>query len=141
MSGILGGLVVGILLAIALLLLAYLNISPIYMVMGDSMYPTLLPYDIVFAIPRAILTDPLKEGDIIIYRLGDKLIIHRIIKVVEGEGYIVKGDNNPAPDPILVRDNMVVAKVIEVSGYPAKVHIIPGLSLLIGVDLILKRKK
>jgi len=140
MKNILRGLVVGMLLAIVLLLLSYLNISPIYMVVGDSMYPTLLQYDIVFAIPKPLLTE-LKEGDIIIYRLGGNLIVHRIIMVVRGEGYIVKGDNNPAPDPILVRDSMVVAKVAEIGGTPVKIHLIPFLSLLIGVDLILKRKK
>jgi hypothetical protein len=50
--------------------------------------------------------DEIAVGDIISYKYGDKTIIHRVIeKGIDGNGwyFIVKGDNNPAPDPDKVR--------------------------------------
>lgn len=50
--------------------------------------------------------DDIQLGDIVSYQYGDSVIIHRVIEISEdeqGRYYIVKGDNNPEPDPIKVR--------------------------------------
>src|SRR3989344_2188940 len=50
--------------------------------------------------------DDIQLGDIISYQYGDSVIIHRVIEINEdeqGRYYIVKGDNNPEPDPVRVR--------------------------------------
>ena len=56
--------------------------------------------------PREIMV-----GDIISYDAGKYgIIIHRVIQIGQDENgwyAIVKGDNNPAPDPIKVRFNMI----------------------------------
>lgn len=52
----------------------------------------------------------LKPGDIISYELGGISIIHRIIATgYDSQGWyaIVKGDNNPSPDPFKVRFSQV----------------------------------
>lgn len=67
----------------------------------------------------------LKQYDIIEYRLGSSIIIHRIIKIEktsDGEvRYITKGDNNNAADNKYVLEDQVLAKVkfkVPVIGYP-----------------------
>lgn len=50
--------------------------------------------------------EDIQVGDIISYQYGDSVIIHRVIEISQDEGgkyYIVKGDNNPEPDPVKVR--------------------------------------
>ena len=52
----------------------------------------------------------LQVGDIISYSYGNDTIIHRIIMIGnDSEGWyaIVKGDNNPSPDPFKVRFSQV----------------------------------
>lgn len=58
---------------------------------GGSMLPLLRAgRDAVYIVP---LTRPLKKYDVILFRQGEKYILHRIIKFTEG-GYICRGDNN-----------------------------------------------
>ena len=64
-------------------------------VSGGSMYPTLSPGDMVLLVadrhPR--------PGEVVVYRgPGGEQVIHRVYTV--GDGYaVMKGDNNPEPDP------------------------------------------
>ncbi|MEM2916509.1 MAG: signal peptidase I [Candidatus Woesearchaeota archaeon] len=55
--------------------------------------------------------DEIQVGDIISYDAGSYgIIIHRVIQIGTDENgwyAIVKGDNNPAPDPIKVRFKMI----------------------------------
>ena len=67
----------------------------------------------------------MKQYDIIEYKLGSNVIIHRIIKIEktnDGEvRYITKGDNNNAADNKYVLEDQILAKVkfkIPVIGYP-----------------------
>lgn len=70
------------------------------MVRGVSMQPTLEAGDLVIARPAAVY----RKGDIIVYRIpeGDvgagMIVVHRIIAGSPRRGFVVKGDNNPAPD-------------------------------------------
>ena len=54
---------------------------------------------------------PLNEGDIIVFRIDNVLIVHRINKrifVDEEYGYITKGDFNASADNWVVESNMIV---------------------------------
>ncbi len=62
-----------------------------------------------------------RVGDILIYRKfgSDFTIVHRLVKI-ERDGYIVKGDNNEVPDPLVARQHVVgkVVFAVPVLGYP-----------------------
>ncbi len=61
--------------------------------------------------------EQLAVGDIITYDLNGRKIIHRIVEIgVDGQGYYfrTKGDNNPEPDPYLVRWNQVERVLVAV---------------------------
>jgi len=106
-------------------------------VVGTSMYPTLIPLDIVFVNPVPTI---INEGDIIIYKHGGIPIIHRVVKVTE-EGYITKGDANPAPDPWIVKKEEVLGKAIAVKGFVFKVNALPLAVTVVGLDLMRKRAR
>jgi len=74
---------------------------------GMSMYPLIVhgDYLIVDTTPELI-----EVGDIIVFVYNDEFVGHRIIKIVE-EGYITKGDNNPAPDLLVVYPSKVIGEV------------------------------
>jgi signal peptidase len=91
---------------------------PLVTVVGDSMLPNLHNGDLAFAYN----TDDLKVGDIVTYeQLGEKFtIVHRIMEI-KGDGYVIKGDNNPIPDPLTVKRDQIygkVAFVVPLLGYP-----------------------
>ena len=58
---------------------------------GYSMYPMLRSgRDVVYIIP---LENKPKMHDVILFRTGEKYVLHRIIKITD-KGYITRGDNN-----------------------------------------------
>lgn len=64
-------------------------------------------------------TNPIqiKPGDIISYKINDKIIIHRVINIGtddKGYYYIVKGDNNNREDPIKVRFSQIVGVLVAI---------------------------
>ena len=57
----------------------------------------------------------LKIGDIISYKINDRIVIHRIVEINEdelGEYYIVKGDNNNYPDKTKVRFEQITGVLV-----------------------------
>jgi len=93
---------------------------PIVSVVSDSMEPIVHRGDLLFVMSAE---DP-QVGDIVIYQRSDVkyTIVHRIIEVNE-EGYVTKGDNNPAPDPgiVIVKKEQIIGKVlfaVPLLGYP-----------------------
>ncbi len=77
--------------------------SPIVVVKGTSMLPTLYYGDLV--VVHKLPPDRIRVGDIIVYKseYHGELVIHRVIKVTKGPQckplcYITKGDNNIASD-------------------------------------------
>ncbi len=63
--------------------------------------------------------DEIHVGDIVSYNssLVDGIIIHRVISIgndEKGTYYIVKGDNNPSPDPERVRFSQITRLVVVV---------------------------
>ncbi len=101
--------------------------APLAAIDGKSMLPTLREGDLVFSYkPKP---NEISVGDVVIYRRGSTLIIHRVVAVLnEGASpcYLVKGDNNPIADPALppcrsgIPYSSIEGKVIEVSGYLLK---------------------
>lgn len=89
-----------------------------FSVQTDSMYPTLLPGDLVIA--RAV-TDPskLEKGDIITYWTvinGERVLnTHTIHEIYDGGGFRIfstKGDNNTSVDPLTVHESEVVGEYV-----------------------------
>ena len=87
-----------------------------FSVQTDSMYPTLLPGDLVVA---KTVSDPstLRKGDIITYWTvinGERVLnTHTIHEIYDGGEHCIfrtKGDNNTAVDPITVHESEVVGK-------------------------------
>ncbi|MBE6947894.1 MAG: signal peptidase I [Ruminococcaceae bacterium] len=87
-----------------------------FSVQTDSMYPTLLPGDLVVA---EVVNNPkeLRPGDIITYWTiidGEKALnTHRIHEIRDGGtfwSFITKGDKNDTPDPLPVHESAIVGK-------------------------------
>jgi signal peptidase I len=80
---------------------------------GDSMLPTYEPGDLVVLTPRASYGD----GDVVGYRVpagelgAGLLVVHRIVDAA-GDRFILRGDNNPAPDPWEPRAHDVAGTVV-----------------------------
>lgn len=118
-------------------------------VRGDSMEPTYRTGDLVF-----IESAPdYAAGDIVAYRvpsgeIGEgHVIVHRIVSGDASAGFVVRGDNNNAPDPWSPRIGDVAGKawfmVPGLGSLIALVHqpvIAGGLAAAIMVSLILARQ-
>lgn len=93
--------IVGLIVAV-LLFQRYVSTTPLIVVEGASMLPTLYTGDIVIVYKPS--PEDIKTGDIIVYKSSDRLVIHRVIEVVKCGNdycYITKGDNNPIADNIM----------------------------------------
>ena len=89
-----------------------------FSVKTDSMYPTLLPGDLVVG---KLVKDPdtLRKGDIITYWTiinGERVLnTHKIDEIFDGgEHYFfrTKGDNNTTADPVTVHESEVVSQYV-----------------------------
>lgn len=82
----------------------------------ESMYPTLLPGDMIF--DTAVKdTSELEIGDVITYWTvinGERVLnTHRIYEIYDGGGYLIfetKGDNNTVSDSLTVHESEVVGQ-------------------------------
>jgi hypothetical protein len=79
-----------------------------------SMLPVLGPgANALQEIPKS--ADEIQIGDIVSYKIGSKVIIHRIIETGSDESgwyAITKGDNNAEPDPAPVRFSQIDRVVV-----------------------------
>lgn len=78
-------------------------------VSGDSMSP-LYPQNMKLLLDIDIINFFL--GDIVVYRQVDKLIIHRVIQIIDNKFVITKGDNNLRVDRP-VRLKRLLGKIID----------------------------
>ena len=87
-----------------------------FSIQTESMYPTLLPVDLIFDVG---VKDPdeLRKEDIITYWTvinGERVLnTHRIFEIYDGGGYLIfatKGDNNTSADPLTVHESEIVGK-------------------------------
>ena len=60
--------------------------------------------------------DNLSKNDFVVYRYSKGLILHRL-RIKTDNGWIVEGDGNNAPDPILVTKNNLVGVVLDKKVY------------------------
>lgn len=77
---------------------------PMATITSQSMWPTLKRGDLVFvarAEPRGV-----KKGRIIVYRLGESFIIHRVVDI-DAKTVTTKGDANPEVDSPVARSDIV----------------------------------
>ena len=88
----------------------------VFSIQTESMYPTLLPGDLIF---DTAVKEPeeLRKDDIITYWTvinGERVLnTHRIYEIYDGGGYLIfstKGDNNTIADPLTVHESEVVGK-------------------------------
>jgi signal peptidase I len=146
---VLRGLTIGLLIAVFFVAFGVLNeyysgISPLYMGIGYSMYPTILNLDLVFVVPKPLLTQKdIDVGDIIVFKepFSNRTIIHRVIEVVGGYLYRTKGDNNPVADPYYITFDRVLGKVITVYGNPVRINVIVLSGILVGLDLVTSKRR
>ena len=88
----------------------------VFSIQTESMYPTLLPGDLIF--DTAVKdSSELRIGDIITYWTvinGERVLnTHRIDQIFDGGGFLIfstKGDNNTAADALSVHESEVVGK-------------------------------
>ena len=88
----------------------------IFSIQTESMYPTLLPGDLIFDTGVKEATE-LRKDDIITYWTvinGERVLnTHRIHEIYDGGGYLIfstKGDNNTSADPLTVHESEIVGK-------------------------------
>jgi signal peptidase I len=105
--------------AIVILLFNFGNyFSVSFPVTGISMTPAIVSGDLALVQPVNIST--VKVGDVIVYRDGGIDVIHRVVSIGDEGGtvvLVVKGDNNPAPDPVHPTSDLLVGKVVFVVKY------------------------
>lgn len=75
---------------------------------SESMSPTIKKGDAVF-INKNINIEDLKEKDIIAYDDGEKIIVHRVLKIEDGK-IITKGDYNITEDDIEINSENIIGK-------------------------------
>jgi len=59
--------------------------------------------------------EDIKRGDVILYRFGKALILHRIVGEIEVDGkicYLTKGDANNYIDPVVVCPEDIIGKLV-----------------------------
>ena len=73
----------------------------VYDVVSGSMDPDIPVHSVVLVQPAA--PEELQPGEIVAYRSGSSVVIHRLVEnhIVEGE-LVTKGDANAEPDPLKV---------------------------------------
>ncbi len=110
----------GMIVSIALLFsfsLGLLPYKPMVIATG-SMLPVIRPGDLV--IIQETDTRSLQKGDIIAYKTQGYQIVHRVMTVLPSRGgnsYILKGDNNDAPDMNAISESQIVGKIVQVIPY------------------------
>ena len=107
-----------IILIIVLIAAQHLNV-----VVSGSMEPAFYRGDIVLVEKANFLGinefDPgnIQVGDVVVYDAAwfDQPVIHRVINITDINGttmYMIKGDNNNAPDPYYVKADQINEKVV-----------------------------
>ena len=109
---------------------------------SNSMYPLINVGDGVM-IKIANENTEINQGDIIAYKLGEHIIVHRVKEVVNGNSYITKGDNNDVDDgnPIPREDVMGIYK-FQINGIDGLLQYVKSplgilLSLILVVSVVL----
>ena len=117
-------ILLGILVIFGLFVAGIFKFTPVA-VMSGSMEPIFYRGDVVVVEKVKENYQKLKLYDIIEYRLEDRIVLHRIVKIEDKEGkltFITKGDNNELEDEKPVETSQIVGKVkfvVKYIGYPS----------------------
>ena len=77
-------------------------------VLSDSMEPNIKEGSIIYY--RKVPKKDIKEGNIISFKVSDKIVSHRVYKVDE-KGFTTKGDATSTIDPVVITYDKVLGKV------------------------------
>jgi hypothetical protein len=80
-------------------------------VRGESMLPALWPGDVA-EIAACSLND-VRSGEIVLAFREDRFFLHRFIASRKGDGFLMRGDSMPGPDPLFPADALL-GKLIHV---------------------------
>ncbi|MEM1526382.1 MAG: signal peptidase I [Ignisphaera sp.] len=139
-------------ISVGLLAMILNGVLPLVIISG-SMRPLYDVGDIVFV----KVGEQVKLNDVVAYKLSNGLVVvHRIIEV-RYQGYILKGDANPDPDPYIVKKEQIIGKIIgaiprigwiaivlregfkHISNPVATSVLLTGLTLIAGLIIIRRR--
>lgn len=101
----------------------------VYDVVSGSMDPAIPVHSVVLVQPAA--PEELQPGEIVAYRSGSSVVIHRLVEnhIVEGE-FVTKGDANAEPDPLKVEYagvlGTVTAHIPFIGIYAGALNTLPG---------------
>ncbi len=101
----------------------------VYDVVSGSMNPAIPVHSVVLVQPAA--PEELQPGEIVAYRSGSSVVIHRLVEnhIVEGE-LVTKGDANAEPDPLKVEYagvlGTVTAHIPFIGIYAGALNTLPG---------------
>lgn len=101
----------------------------VYDVVSGSMDPAIPVHSVVLVQPAA--PEKLQPGEIVAYRRGSSVVIHRLVEnhIVEGE-LVTKGDANAEPDPLKVEYagvlGTVTAHIPFIGIYAGALNTLPG---------------
>ena len=101
----------------------------VYDFVSGSMDPAIPVHSVVLVQPAA--PEELQPGEIVAYRSGSSVVIHRLVEnhIVEGE-LVTKGDANAEPDPLKVEYagvlGTVTAHIPFIGIYAGALNTLPG---------------
>ena len=101
----------------------------VYDVVSGSMDPAIPVHSVVLVQPAA--PENIQPGEIVAYRSGSSVVIHRLVEnhIVEGE-LVTKGDANAEPDPLKVEYagvlGTVTAHIPFIGIYAGALNTLPG---------------
>lgn len=101
-------LAVALCLCVMSVMIFFFHIKSVVVISG-SMEPEIPVGSLVFIDQRDQSVDP---GDVIAYRIGDTMIVHRVVDQNNDGTYITKGDSNDTADPASVTKQQIVGKEI-----------------------------
>ena len=94
--------------------LAMKSSNPVAAVSSNSMRPVLEKGDLIFI--KGVEQKDIKVGEIVVYQTEDNFIVHRVVKIEEGQ-LTTKGDANVIEDaPISY--NQVIGRVAKIGEKP-----------------------
>lgn len=115
---------------LAIIIIGVIAAQHMNVVVSGSMEPVFYRGDIVLVEKANFLgihefnPEDVKKGDIVIYNANwfPDPVIHRVVATGTAKNgtkyYIIKGDNNPVPDPAVVYPSQITARVLTIGNQP-----------------------
>ncbi|MFC1958956.1 signal peptidase I [Chloroflexota bacterium] len=104
--------------------------EPMMTVLSESMWPILTRGDLIFV--KGIDPEDVKLGDVIIFRHGDGVAVHRVVRITK-DRLTTKGDANNVEDAPITFDD-VVGRLPIVLGHAVKIPFVGRIALLMNPE-------